>query len=152
MKNNIENLLQKISSPILEKHNFYFIDSEYKKEGSQWYLRLYIDKEGGITINDCQIVSEELNKKLDDLDPIKNSYIFEVSSPGIERPLKKEIDFKRNLTKMIVIKFYKPFMGKKTIEGKLVGYNEDTIKVEYQEKIIEINRALIAIMKPLISF
>ena len=96
MKKKIEDILYDLSKPILEKHNFYFIDSEYKKEGIQWYLRIFIDKEGGVTINDCQIISEELSKRLDELDPIDHSYIFEVSSPGIERPLKNEIDFKRN--------------------------------------------------------
>ncbi len=152
MKKKIEDILYDLSKPLLDKHNFYFIDSEYKKEGADWYLRLFIDKEGGITVNDCQEISEILSQKLDELDPIEHSYIFEVSSPGIERPLKKEIDFKRNLNKMVEIKFYKPFRDKKVIEGNLVGFDEENIKIEYQEDILEINKSIIAIIKPVISF
>ncbi len=152
MKKKIEDILYDLSKPLLDKHNFYYIDSEYKKEGAYWYLRLFIDKEGGITVNDCQEISEIISQKLDELDPIEHSYIFEVSSPGIERPLKKEIDFKRNLNKKVEIKFYRPFRDKKVIEGKLVDYDEEYIKIEYQEDILEINKSLIAIIKPVISF
>jgi len=152
LKKKVENLLEDLSKPILEKYNFCFIDTEYKKEGSQWYLRIFIDKEGGITVDDCQIVSEELSEKLDKLDPIAHSYIFEVSSPGIDRPLKKEIDFKRNLNKLIEIKLYKPMFGKKIIQGKLINYDIDKIEIEYKGEKIEIEKSKVAIMKPVIRF
>lgn len=152
MKNKIEDILYDLSKPILEKHKFCFIDTEYKKEGSQWYLRIFIDKEGGITVDDCQIVSEELSEKLDKLDPISHSYIFEVSSPGIDRPLKREIDFKRNLNKLIEIKFYKPMFNKKLIEGKLINYDNERIEIEYKGEKLEIEKSKIAIMKPVIKF
>lgn len=152
MRKKVEDILFELSKPILEKHNFEFVDTEYKKEGGQWYLRLFIDKEGGITIDDCQVVSEELSEKLDEVDPIDHSYIFEVSSPGIERPLKNERDYKRNLNKILEIKFYEPMFGKKVIEGKLVDYDEDQVKIYYNGEIIELKKSLIAIMKPLIKF
>lgn len=152
MKKKVEDVLLELSMPILKKYNFEFIDTEYKKEGGQWYLRLFIDKEGGITIDDCQIVSEELSPKLDEIDPIEHSYIFEVSSPGIERPLKNERDYKRNLNKIIEIKFYEPLYGKKVIEGILLNYNENSIKINYNGEIVEINKSLIAHIKPFIKF
>ena len=152
MKRKIEDILYDLSKPLLDERSFYYIDSEYKKEGAYWYLRLFIDKEGGITVNDCQEISEILSQKLDELDPIEHSYIFEVSSPGIERPLKKDIDFKRNHNKKVEVKFYKPFQDKKIIEGKLVGFDDENIKIEYKEEILEINKSLIAIIKPVISF
>ncbi len=152
MKKKVEDVLLELSMPILKKYNFEFIDTEYKKEGGQWYLRLFIDKEGGITIDDCQIVSEELSPKLDEIDPIEHSYIFEVSSPGIERPLKNERDYKRNLNKIIEIKFYEPLFGKKVIEGILLNYNENSIKINYNGEIVEINKSLIAHIKPFIKF
>jgi len=152
LKNKIEDILYDLSKPILEKYKFCFIDTEYKKEGSQWYLRIFIDKEGGITVDDCQIVSEELSEKLDELDPISHSYIFEVSSPGIDRPLKREIDFKRNLNKLIEIKFYKPMFNKKVIEGKLINYDNEKIEIEYKGEKIEIEKSKVAIMKPVIRF
>lgn len=152
MGKKVQDILFELSMPILEKYNFEFVDTEYKKEGGQWYLRLFIDKEGGITIDDCQIVSEELSEKLDEVDPIDHSYIFEVSSPGIERPLKNERDFRRNLNKMLEIKFYEPLNGKKVIEGELVDYNEDQVRINYNGEIIELRKSSIAIMKPLIKF
>lgn len=152
MGKKVEDILLELSMPILEKYNFEYVDTEYKKEGVQWYLRLFIDKEGGITIDDCQVLSEELSEKLDEIDPIDHSYIFEVSSPGIERPLKNERDYKRNLNKMLEIKFYEPMNGKKVIEGELVGYDADLVRINYNGEIIELKKSLIAIMKPLIKF
>lgn len=152
MKKKIEDILYDLSKPLLDKHNFYYIDSEYKKEGAYWYLRLFIDKEGGITVNDCQEISEIISQKLDELDPIEHSYIFEVSSPGIERPLKKDIDFKRHLDKLVEVKFYKPFQNNKIIKGKLLNYNDENISIEYSGETLVINKTLIAIIKPSFSF
>ena len=88
--------------PILQKNNFELVDIEYVKEGGTWYLRAYIDKEGGITVNDCELVAREMNELLDKEDYIEDSYIFEVSSPGLLRPLKKEKDYVRNMGKQAV--------------------------------------------------
>lgn len=152
MKKRIEDLLCDLSQPVLEKNGFYFVDTEYKKEGADWYLRLFIDKDGGINVNDCQLVSEELSTKLDEADPIEHSYIFEVSSPGIERPLKKDIDFKRNLNKLVEVKFYKPYKNKKIIKGKLLDYSDESISIECSGETLEISKNLIAIIKPSFSF
>ena len=152
LKKKITDIIYELSEPILKKHNFEFVDAEYKKEMDQWYLRLFIDKEGGITVDDCQIVSEQLSQVLDEVDPIEHSYIFEVSSPGIERPLKNERDFKRNLGKELEIKFYKPQFGKKILKGILVDYDEEKIKVNSEDEILEIDKSIIAIIKPFIKF
>ncbi|MGI5998236.1 MAG: ribosome maturation factor RimP [Lutispora sp.] len=138
--------------PILDKYNFEFVDVEYKKEGGQWYLRLFIDKDGGITIDDCQLVSEILSDKLDEIDPIEHSYIFEVSSPGIDRPLKTERDYKKNLNKELEVKFYDSFDGKKSIEATLLDYDDKKVILDYKGKEIEIDKKTIAIMRPLIKF
>lgn len=152
MKKKVEEILYDISMPILEKYNFEFVDAEYKKEGGQWYLRLFIDKEGGITIDDCQLVSEILSDKLDEIDPIDHSYILEVSSPGIDRPLKTERDYKRNLNKELEIKFYDSYDGKKTIEATLLDFDDEKVKLDYKGKEIEVDKKAIAIMRPLIKF
>ena len=93
--------------PILDKYNFELVDVEYVKEGGSWYLRAYIDKEGGITVDDCEVVSREANELLDEQDYIEDSYIFEVSSPGLGRPLKKEKDYIRSMGKELEIRTYR---------------------------------------------
>ena len=98
---------EKWITPILEKRNFELVDVEYVKEGSTWYLRVYIDKEGGITSNDCADVSREMNEILDREDYVEGSYTFEVSSPGLGRPLKKEKDYKRSDGKELEIRTYR---------------------------------------------
>ena len=91
-------------TPILNENNFELVDVEYVKEGSTWYLRAYIDKEGGITVNDCELVARQMNEILDREDYIEGSYVFEVSSPGLGRPLKKEKDYVRNMGSKIEIR------------------------------------------------
>lgn len=152
MKKKVEDILYELCMPILDEYKFEFIDVEYKKEGGQWYLRLFIDKDGGITVDDCQLVSEALSDKLDEADPIEHAYIFEVSSPGIERPLKTDRDYKRSLNKDLEVKFYEPFEGKKIIEAELLGFDEKKVVLRYDGKNIEIDKGIIAIMKPLIKF
>ena len=93
--------------PIIEKYQFELVDVEYVKEGGSFYLRAYIDKEGGITVNDCELVSREANDLLDAEDFIEDSYIFEVSSPGLGRPLKKEKDYIRSMGKELEIRTYR---------------------------------------------
>ena len=97
--------------PILEKYHYELVDVEYVKEGSGWFLRAYIDKEGGITVDDCEKVAREMNPILDELDYIDGSYTFEISSPGLGRPLKKEKDYIRNLGKNVEIRTRKNFLG-----------------------------------------
>ena len=119
--------------PILDKYNFELVDVEYVKEGGSWYLRAYIDKEGGITVNDCEVVSREANELLDEQDYIEDSYIFEVSSPGLGRPLKKEKDYIRSMGKELEIRTYRSMNGSKEFYGVLTGYDDDTVTIQTEE-------------------
>ena len=120
-----EEQTEQLLQPIIDENNFELVDVEYVKEGGNWFLRAYIDKEGGITIDDCELVSRALSDLLDKEDFIPDSYILEVSSPGLGRQLKKDKDFKRSIGKEIEIKLYKPVKikdGKKEVSTKeLIG-------------------------------
>lgn len=130
-----EERTEQLLLPILEQYQFELIDVEYVKEGSSWYLRAYIDKEGGITINDCEAVARQMNPILDELDYIDGSYTFEVSSPGLGRPLKKEKDYVRNLGKDIEIRTYRPIEHKKEFYGQLSAYTEQTVTIQTEEDL-----------------
>lgn len=119
--------------PILEKNNFELVDVEYVKEGGTWYLRAYIDKEGGITVNDCELVAREMNEILDREDYIEDSYIFEVSSPGLGRPLKKEKDYVRSMGKELEIRTYRAINKNKEFYGILTAYDDKTVTIETEE-------------------
>ena len=119
--------------PIMEEMNFELVDVEYVKEGSTWYLRAYIDKEGGITVNDCEAVARRMNDLLDEKDFIADSYVFEVSSPGLGRPLKKEKDFKRSLGEAVDIKLYRAIERQKDFSGILTAYDADTVTIRYED-------------------
>ncbi|KRI41335.1 hypothetical protein APC20_02205, partial [Acinetobacter baumannii] len=103
---------------------------EYKKEGSNWFLRVYIDKEDGVDIEDCGRVSEKLGKKLDEVDPIPGAYFLEVSSPGAERPLKKERDFERAVGKHVHVTTSEPIDGATVFEGELVAYDGSRLEIK----------------------
>ena len=115
--------------PILEEKNFELVDVEYVKEGGTYYLRAYIDKEGGITINDCEYVARIMNEILDREDFIPDSYTFEVSSPGLGRPLKKEKDFVRNMGKDVEIRTYRSIDRSKEFVGTLKAYDKDSVTI-----------------------
>jgi ribosome maturation factor RimP len=120
--------------PILDELHLELVDIEYVKEGTNWFLRVYIDKDGGVDISECGEVSELLSEKLDEADPIKEAYFLEVSSPGVERPLKTRKDFENNLGKNVFIKLYEPIDGNKTYEGILESFMEDVITIGYKVK------------------
>ena len=130
-----EQKAEAMAEPIVTGHGFELVDVEYVKEAGTWYLRLYIDKEGGITIDDCEMVSREFSDRLDEEDFIQDAYIMEVSSPGLGRPLKKEKDYKRSLGKEIEIRTYRPVDKQKEFFGILTAYDEKqvTITLENQE-------------------
>ncbi|MDD3706365.1 MAG: ribosome maturation factor RimP [Clostridiaceae bacterium] len=151
-KRKVEDIVFELAKPIIDRYNFELVEIEFKKEGPDWFLRVYIDKEGGITIDDCQSVSEELSDLLDEADPIEQSYIFEVSSPGIDRPLKTERDYRKNNGKPIEIKLFSPMDGKKVIEGILKGHTDTTVEIEVEGKGINIEKESIALIRPLIKF
>ena len=129
-KREIIKLVREISKSITDENDYDLVDVEFVKEGPNHFLRIYIDKAGGVTIDDCQIVSEALNSKLDEINPIDVSYYLEVSSPGLDRPLKTDKDLKRNLNKDVEIKLYKQLDNKKKYDGKLVDFNENEIIIE----------------------
>ncbi len=151
MKQKVEDIVFDIAKPIVDRHSFELVDIEYLKEGPEWYLRIFIDKEGGITIDDCQVVSEELSEKLDEIDPISHGYIFEVSSPGIDRPLKTERDYEKNVGKLLEVKFYKPYEGKKVIEGLLKEYSQENVTIDVNGLSLVLNKELIALIKPIVK-
>lgn len=123
-------------TPILDERHFELVDAEFVKEGKSWYLRIYIDKPGGINIEECALVSDLLGEKLDDCDPdpIPQAYFLEVSSPGAERPLKKERDYERALNSYIHVSLYQPLEGNKVYEGTTVDLKPDELTLEYMDK------------------
>jgi len=131
-KRRVEEIVEELALPIVEALSFELVDVEFLKEGPNWYLRVYIDKSGGVAIDDCQAVSERLSDKLDEVDPIRQSYILEVSSPG-ERPLKKERDFKRFIGEVVEVKLYQPMNGRKVYEGKLLSFADDIFEIQTDE-------------------
>ena len=129
-----EQKTEKLLEPILEANHFELIDVEYVKEGGSWYLRAYIDKPGGITVDDCEIVNRALGDLLDEHDFIEESYILEVSSPGLGRPLKKERDFARSLGEEVEIRTYRMVNKQKEFRGILKAYDKDTVTIETEEE------------------
>ncbi|HJA22178.1 ribosome maturation factor RimP [Limosilactobacillus panis] len=123
-------------TPILDEHDFYLYDIEFVKEGKSWYLRVYIDKEGGITLEDCAIVSDQLSEALDnvDPDPIPQAYFLDVSSPGAERPLKNEADYQRAVNHYIHVSLYQQVDGRKVYEGTLTQLSDKELTLDYLDK------------------
>ena len=139
--------------PILEEMQFELVDVEYVKEGKEYFLRAYIDKPGGITIEDCVAVSRRMNEILDREDYIPDAYTFEVSSPGLDRPLKKEKDFARSLGKDVEVRLYKARDGQKEYIGTLQAYDEKqvTLLMEDESEMV-IERSEIALIRLAFAF
>lgn len=148
-----EKRTEELIMPIIEANNFELVDVEYVKEGSNWYLRAYIDKEGGINVDDCELVSRALSDLLDKHDFIDDTYILEVSSPGLGRPLKKDKDFDRSIGELIEIKLYKAINRQKEFEGELKEYSKETITIfnEDGEEVV-FNRSDIALVRLAFDF
>lgn len=139
--------------PIIEQNRFELVDVEYVKEGGTWYLRAYIDKPGGITVDDCEIVNRALSDLLDEEDFIEESYILEVSSPGLDRPLKKEKDFQRSLGKEVEIRTYQPVNKSKEFTGILKAYDRETVTIEQEEgELLKLEREKIALIRLAFDF
>lgn len=148
----IESRVESMVMPIIEEGNFELVDVEYVKEGSNYYLRIYADKKGGINIDDCVTISRALEAKLDEEDFISDAYILEVSSPGLGRPLKKEKDFKRSVGKEIDIKLYKAIDKQKEFTGVLTGYTEDTITLDIDGEEQTFARRDLALIRLALNF
>ena len=125
----IEKKTEELLEPIVFQQGFELVDTEYVKEGGNWYLRAYIDKPGGININDCELISRAFSELLDENDYVPDAYILEVSSPGLLRPLKKEKDFKRSLGKEVEIHTYKARDKRKEFFGILDAYDKDSVTI-----------------------
>ena len=150
-KKEIEDYCEQLVTPILEQESLKLWDVEYVKEGPDYYLRVYADKEGGITIDDCEKVSRALSVKLDEEDKIKDAYILEVSSPGLTRQLKSERDFVNSIGRQVDVKLYKALDGiGKEFTGILEGADEDKVSIalenEASEKL-DIDKSNIATIK-----
>ena len=138
--------------PIMEEHQFELVDVEWVKEAGTWYLRAYVDKEGGISVDDCEIVSRRLSDWLDKEDFITESYILEVSSPGLGRPLKKEKDFARSLGKDVDVKLYRARDKRKDFTGVLKAYDEQTVTIEEEGEELVFERGEIALIRLAFDF
>ena len=148
-----EQRTEQLLTPILDEMNFELVDVEFVKEGSSWYLRSYIDKPGGITIDDCEAVSRALSDLLDEHDFIDESYILEVSSPGLGRPLKKEKDFLRSIGSDVEVRLYRPLDGDKEYDGILKAFDDNSITLEQENgEHITIPRELIALVRLAFDF
>jgi len=133
-KERVTDIVEKLAEPIVVEAGLELVDVEYKKEGANWYLRVFIDKPDGVDIDDCSRVSEQLSDVLDEVDPIQNAYFLEVSSPGAERPLKKPSDYERAVGEHINISLYEALNGQKSYEGTLVECAEESVTLAYNVK------------------
>lgn len=148
-----EQQTEALLEPIVTGFGFELVDVEYVKEGGTWYLRAYIDKPGGITVDDCEAVSRSFSDVLDAKDYIEDSYIFEVSSPGLGRPLKKEKDFKRSLGEEVEVRTYKAIDRQKEFVGILKAYDSDTVTIMYEDEEEQVfDRADIALIRLALDF
>lgn len=128
-----EQQTEELLEPIVTGHGFELVDVEYVKEAGTWYLRAYIDKEGGIAVDDCEVISRQLGDWLDKEDFISESYILEVSSPGLGRPLKKEKDYVRSMGKEVEVRLYKAIDRQKEFTGILSAYDDKTVTLSMED-------------------
>ncbi|MBB6675554.1 ribosome maturation factor RimP [Cohnella nanjingensis] len=125
----IKSVVEQLVTPFLDDNGFQLVDVEYVKEGSNYFLRVFVDKEGGIDIDDCGRISEFLSAKLDEADPITEAYFLEVSSPGAERPLKKPEDVSKAVGKHVYVTTYEPIDGAKEFEGRLDSFDDGVLNI-----------------------
>ncbi len=148
-----ESMTEELVMPLIRQNQFELVDVEYVKEGGNWYLRAYIDKPGGITVDDCEVISRSLSDKLDEEDFIEGAYILEVSSPGLGRPLKKEKDFVRNMGQEVELRTYRAIEKQKEFRGILDAYDKSsiTLEVEEGEKLV-FDRSNVALVRLAFDF
>ena len=152
-KKNIEELAKELTFQIIESNDIELVDVEYVKEGTNMFLRVYIDKEDGVSLDDCQEISRVLSKKLDEIDPIEENYFLEVSSPGIDRPLKNDRDLSKSLGKDVDISLYKSINGKKKLTGTLKSFDDEYINIlEESSDELNVERKSIAKINLAIKF
>ena len=140
------------AKPVVESHGCELWDVEYVREGSDYFLRLYIDKDGGVDITNCEAISRAVDPILDEKDPIKESYHFEVCSAGLERALKRPSDFERFMGSAITVKLYRPRNGLKEIPGILRGYEDGKVTVEAGKEMITFEKSEVALVRLRVEF
>lgn len=128
----IKQVAEDLVHPILDHYNLELFDIQYVKEGQDWFLRIFIDKADGVTLDECELVSTELGEKLDEVDVIQGTYYLEVSSPGVERPLKTKEEFAKSVGKNVYVTLYVHIDGEKEFQGVLQSFEEDIAVIEYQ--------------------
>lgn len=148
----VTELVASFAKPIVEAHGCELWDVEYVREGSEYFLRLYLDKEGGVDINDCVAISRAVDPILDENDPIPGSYHFEVCSAGLERALKRPSDFERFLGSPVTVKLYRPRNGLKEIPCVLRGYEDGRITVEAGKETITFEKSEVALVRLRVEF
>ncbi len=148
-----ERKTEELLGPVVAEAGFELVDVEYVKEAGTWYLRAYIDKPGGITVDDCEVISRRFSDILDEKDYIEDSYIFEVSSPGLGRPLKKEKDFQRSLGEDVEIRTYCLIDGQKEFEGVLKAFDKNTVTIAYEDDTEQVfQKSEIALIRLALDF
>ena len=148
----VTELVASFAEPIVKQHGCELWDVEYVREGSEYFLRLYLDKEGGVDINDCEAISRAVDPILDEKDPIPTSYIFEVCSAGLERALKRPSDFEKFMGSAITVKLYRPRNGLKEIPCVLKAYEEGRVTVEAGKETITFEKSEVALVRLRVEF
>jgi ribosome maturation factor RimP len=150
--NNVVSKVAKLLEPILKELELDLFDLIFVKEGNNWYLRIFIDKDYGVDINDCENTSRAIEKILDEKDFITQSYILEVSSPGIDRPLRNQEDFDKFSGEVIDIKLYKALNKRKEFQGVLIGLANDEISIQEDKEILKFDKKDVASCKLAVIF
>ena len=145
-------LVAKLATPVVEEAGCTLWDVEYVREGSERFLRIYIDKEGGVNITDCETVARAMDPILDEADPIAESYHFEVCSAGLERALKRPSDFLQFMDSPVLVKLYRPRNGLKEIPGVLRGYEDGKVTVEAGKETITFEKSEVALVRLRVEF
>ena len=140
------------AEPIVKEHGCELWDVEYVREGSEYFLRLYIDKDGGVDINDCEAISRAVDPILDEKDPIPDSYSFEVCSAGLERVLKRPGDFEQFLGSTVLVRLYKPVDGRKEIVGTLTGYEDGAVTITVNGSPVRFEKNEVALVRLYVEF
>ena len=140
------------AEPVVQAHGCSLWDVEYVREGADWFLRLYIDKPGGVDINDCEAISRAVDPILDEKDPIPESYSFEVCSAGLERVLKRPGDFEQFLGASVLVKLYRPKDGKKEVVGTLTGYDDGAVTLDVGGQPVRFEKNEVALVRLYVEF
>ena len=148
----VTDIVWELAEPVVKENGCELWDVEYVREGSEYFLRLYIDKEGGVDIDDCEAISRAMDPILDEKDPVPGSYHFEVCSAGLERALKRPGDFERFMGSPITVKLYRPYNGLKELPCVLRGYEDGKLTVESGKETITFEKSQVALVRLRVEF